>query len=216
MSVKRKIPYDNGHYFITFTCFNWLPLIDITSSYDLVYNWFDILKKQGHYITGYVIMPNHVHATIAFRKTVKGINTKVGDGKRFMGYEIVKRLKKQGQHDLLLQLENAVNSSDRGKGKLHEVWEDSFDWKECNGDKFIVQKLDYMHNNPFTGKWQLSVNAIEYAHSSAKFYICGEQGIYQVKNYRELADIDLNSLTRWRRGPRLCCKAHCGDPAGNF
>lgn len=88
-------------------------------------------------------MPNHVHATIAFRKTKKSINTIVGDGKRFMGYEIIKLLKK-GKQDVLLQLESAVNSSDKKKDKLHAVWEGSFDWKECNGDKFIVQKLDYM------------------------------------------------------------------------
>jgi REP element-mobilizing transposase RayT len=151
MPVKRKVPYDNGHFFITFTCFNWLPLIDITQGYDLVYNWFDYLKQQGHHITGYVIMPNHVHATIAFRKTVKGINTIVGDGKRFIVYEIVKRLKGQGKEDVLTQLKNAVNSSDKKKGKLHEVWEDSFEScpdnfgrKECNGNKFIIQKLDYM------------------------------------------------------------------------
>jgi REP element-mobilizing transposase RayT len=53
---------------------------------------FDVLKKNGHYITGYFIMPNHVHATIAFRKTKKSINKIVGDGKRFIGYEIIGRL----------------------------------------------------------------------------------------------------------------------------
>jgi hypothetical protein len=42
------------------------------------------------------------------------------------------------------ELENAVNSSDKKRGKLHEVWEDSFDWKECIGNAFIVQKLDYI------------------------------------------------------------------------
>ena len=82
MPIKRKIPYDNGHFFITFTCYNWLSLIGITNSYHLIYNWFDILKKQGHYITGYVIMLNHVHVTIAFSKTTKSINTIVSDGKR--------------------------------------------------------------------------------------------------------------------------------------
>ena len=195
MPVKRKIPYDSGHFFITFTCYNWLSLIEITNSYDLIYNWFDVLKKQGHYITGYVIMPNHVHATIAFRKTKKSINTIIGDGKRFIGYEIVKRLKAKGMQDVLLQLENAVNNSDKKKGKLHEVWEDSFDWKECNTAKFIMQKIDYMHNNPCTGKWQLAANSIEYIHSSAKFYLSGQQGIYPVLNFRELDDIDLNSFT---------------------
>ena len=193
MPIKRKIPYDSGHFFITFTCHNWLPLIDITNSYDLVYNWFNILKKHGHYITGYVIMPNHVHATIAFRKTKKSINKIIGDGKRFIGYEIINRLQHQDQKDILLQLQNAVNNSDKKKGKLHEVWEDSFDWKECNSSAFIVQKLEYMHSNPVAGKWELAVNAMEYPHSSAKFYICGQQGFYPVLNYRELDDINLNS-----------------------
>ena len=32
-------------------------------------------------------------------------------------------------------------------------------------------------------------------HSSAKFYICGEQGIYPVFNFRELDDMDVNSFT---------------------
>ena len=31
----------------------------------------------------------------------------------------------------------------------------------------------------------------EYVHSSAKYYKTGEQGIYLVKNYTELEDIDL-------------------------
>jgi hypothetical protein len=41
MPVKRKIPYSNGHFFITFTCYNWLPLIEQSNSYDLIYKWFD-------------------------------------------------------------------------------------------------------------------------------------------------------------------------------
>jgi len=137
-------------------------------------------------------MPNHVHATIAFRKTKKSINKIIRDGKRFIGYEIINRLQQPDKKDILLQLQNAVNSSDKKKGKLHEVWEDSFDWKECNSSGFIVQKLNYMHNNPFRGKWQLAVNAIDYPHSSAKFYICGQQGIYPVLNYPELNDMNLN------------------------
>src|SRR5437868_8196129 len=93
MPTQKEIPYNSGHFFITFTCFEWLPLIELTNSYDLIYNWFNYLKKQGHFITGYVIMPNHIHATIAFSKTNKSINKIVGDGKRFIAYDIIKRLK---------------------------------------------------------------------------------------------------------------------------
>ena len=195
MPVKKQIPFNCGHFFITFTCYKWLPLIHITNGYDLLYNWFNILKANGHFITGYVIMPNHVHATIAFRACKKNINTIIGDGKRFMSYEIVKRLTASGQTALLQQLQHGVNSSDKKRGKLHEVWEDSFDWKECRSYDFVNQKLDYMHNNPCNGKWNLAVNPYLYLHSSAKFYITGEQGIYPVTNFMELEDVDLSSST---------------------
>jgi len=67
------------------------------TAYDTMYTWFDNLKTQGHYIIGYVIMHNHAHTIIAFSNTGKSINTVVSDGKRFIAYELVKRLKRQNR-----------------------------------------------------------------------------------------------------------------------
>ncbi|MFI5129647.1 MAG: hypothetical protein ACHQFX_06640 [Chitinophagales bacterium] len=71
------------------------------------------------------------------------------------------------------------------KGQKHEVWIDSFDVKECRTEKFVLQKLNYIHNNPCAGKWKLADDPIHYPHSSASFYICGRQSVYVVKDYRE-------------------------------
>lgn len=191
MPVKRQITEPDGVYFITFTCYQWLPLIAQTNSYDLVYNWFDHLKSKGHYVTGYVIMPNHVHALIGFRNTGQSINTIVGNGKRFIAYEIINRLKQQKENKLLHQLHLSVEAKDLERNKKHEVWEDSFDWKECRTNKYMQQKLDYIHENPCKGKWNLSAAPVDYEHSSARFYITGEHAAYPVTNYCELADIDL-------------------------
>lgn len=191
MPVKRKIIELDGVYFITITCHQWLPLIEQTNGYDLIYNWFDHLKGKGHYINGYVIMPNHFHVVIAFRNTGQSINTIIGNGKRFIAYEIINRLKQQGETKLLHQLNLSVEAKDRERNKKHEVWENSFDWKECRTTKFMKQKLDYMYDNPCRGKWNLVTDVTEYKHSSAKFYLCGEQGVYPVMNYLELEDIDL-------------------------
>ncbi len=191
MAVKQSIPDHDGIYFITFTCYKWIPLIELTNSYDLVYNWFDYLKSKGHYITGYVIMPNHVHALIGLQNAGKSINKIVGDGKRFIAYEIVNRLQAQNEFALLDQLNAVVEPADKLRGKKHEVWEDSFDWKDCRSHFFMNQKLEYMHVNPCTSKWNLALNPAEYLHSSARFYICGEQGVYIVTNVNELDDVDL-------------------------
>ena len=191
MPVKKQMPFNFGIYSITYTCYNWLSLIDITNGYDLIYKSFDFLKELGHFINGYVIMPNHVHALMAFYNQNKNLNKLIGDGKRFIAYEIVNRLTASKNEKILFQLSNAVTFSDSQKGKLHEVWEDSFDWKFCDSWEMIEQKLEYIHNNPCKGKWQLAASPVEYIHSSAKFYQTGEQGIYPVTNYMELEDIDL-------------------------
>ncbi len=49
-----------------------------------------------------------------------------------------------------------------------------------------------MHMNPCTGKWMLAENPFEYEHSSARFYMSGEQGKYPVTNFGELDDINLS------------------------
>ena len=192
MSVRREITEYNGIYFITITNSRWLKLFAITNGYDLVYKWFDLLKRKGHFIVGYVIMPNHMHSLLAFRNTQgQSINSIVGNGKRFMSYEIVERLKEQNSQEILKQLSSFVNATDKRRGKLHEVFEPSFDWKECSSEKFIEQKLEYIHNNPCRGMWDLVKHPWDYVHSSAQFYFNGTQGVYEVISYSALEDVDL-------------------------
>ncbi|HEY6955802.1 MAG TPA: hypothetical protein VI385_11205 [Flavisolibacter sp.] len=193
MPVRTTINGSEDTLFITFTCFRWLPLIELTNGYDLVYKWFDYLKTKGHLVTGYVIMTNHLHSLIYFSKTDKPINKIVGDGKRFMAYEIVKRLKEQGRDDILNQLHNSVEPKDKERGKKHEVWEDSFDSKICRTEKFMNQKLAYMHANPCAGKWRLCESIIDYEHSSARYYISGRHAAYQVTDVEEILKIILDN-----------------------
>jgi hypothetical protein len=188
--VRKLIAEKDGVYFITFTCTNWIPLFKICSAYDAVYKWFDKLKEQGHYIIGYVTMSSHVHAIIAFSNTGKTINSIVSNGKRFISCELIKRLEKQSSDLILQELSGALNNTERKEGKLHKVFETSFDWKECRTEKFIQQKLDYMHWNPCKGNRLVELPEL-YEHSSAKFYITGEQGVYPITSFMELRDIDL-------------------------
>jgi REP element-mobilizing transposase RayT len=190
MSVHKPVT-DPGIYFVTFTCHEWLPLIGLTKGYDLVYNWFDVLAAKGHTVTGYVIMPNHLHMLLFFSGGRQSLNTLVGNGKRFMAYDIIKRLEQQNECSLQAQLQLAVQAMDKSRGKKHEVWKGSFDVKQCRTEKFTLQKLHYIHNNPCSGKWRLADSSIHYYHSSASFYISGKKGGYAVKDYREFMNYEL-------------------------
>ena len=74
MSVRREITEYSGIYFITVTCARWLHLFEIGNAYEAVYKWFDHLKAQGHYIVGYVIMPNHIHVLIGLKKHARSVD----------------------------------------------------------------------------------------------------------------------------------------------
>jgi len=127
---------------------------------------------------------------IDFSNTEKSINAIVLNGKRFIAYDLIKRLKEKSSNLVLDELNNALNNTERKEGKIHSEFETSFDWKECRTEKFIQQKLGYIHWNPFKGN-KLVEFPDQYNHSSAKFYTEGKQGIYPVTSIMELRDIDL-------------------------
>ena len=105
----RKIHDDKDQvYFCTATCYNWINLIQITNLFDNIYSWFEILTQKGCKILGYVLMPNHFHNLIYIPKETDNLNKLFSNGKRFMSYEIIKRLTEQGNFQLLKSLEKAV------------------------------------------------------------------------------------------------------------
>ncbi len=61
MTVRRKREENEVVYFCTFTFYKWLPLFQLTDFYNEIYKWFKILRQQKIEVTGYVIMPNHIH-----------------------------------------------------------------------------------------------------------------------------------------------------------
>ncbi len=190
--AKHKLITKPGAYFITFTCFKWLSLIGITECYDAIYKFFDILRGKGHDMIAYSIMPNHMHMIVYYSGGKRSLNLEIGSGKRFIAYEIISRLEKMGRHDILQLLSEGVKPKDRSRGKKHEVWIDSFDVKHCRTESFLLQKLNYTHNNPCRGKWMLAKTPAGYLHCSAAFYE-GDRSGYPVRHYREilaLLDID--------------------------
>ncbi len=187
MAIKLKHSDTYSTYFITFTCTQWLPLFEITNSYDLVYNWFAVLKeKYKAGIVAYVIMPNHLHAILHFHNENFDLNNIISNGKRFMAYEMINRLQVSGNNEVLDKLSSLLSEREKKKGQLHKVFKDSFDAKAIITQHFLLQKINYIHNNPVSGKWQLAKDFVEYEHSSASFY-----EIQLVRRFKPLHYLDL-------------------------
>ena len=148
--------------------------------YDEIYKWFNILVDKGNEIEAFVVMPNHLHLLI-FVNENENINKLLANGKRFLAYEIVKRLELQKQHEILAQLQLAVTAKEKERQKKHRLFEVSPGIKPWYTEKFLFQKLNYpprrtsIHNNPIMPEWKLASHPEEYFHSSACFYILNNQ-----------------------------------------
>ena len=171
MAIRKQHHITDSTWFITFTCYNWIPLFEITQSYDLVYKWLKLADVKYQIKTlAFVIMPNHVHLLLYLTDDKVNLNKIISNAKRFMAYEIIDRLNVQENHALLNTLALACTEKERAKGQLHKAFEPSFDAKSVFTLEFLHQKLDYLHHNPVSGKWNLGNEFTDYLHSSAAFY----------------------------------------------
>jgi hypothetical protein len=74
----------------------------------------------------------------------------------------------------LAVLKDGLTERERNKKQLHKVFKDSFDGKPIFSERFLLQKLNYIHYNPVSGKWKLAKDFVSYEDSSVSFY---ENGI---------------------------------------
>jgi len=156
------------------------------NGYDIVYKWFDLLRhKKLAETVAYVIMPNHLHTILYFKTKHFNLNKVISNGKRWMAYEIINRLVLQNKNSILNILSNGVSEPEKKKGQLHKVFESSFDAKPIFSEKFLIQKLNYIHHNPVSGKWKLANSFVDYEHSSASFYEMSEVKFFKPFHYMD-------------------------------
>ena len=108
-----------------------------------------------------------------------------------MAYEILKRLKKGERHEILRKLASDLSASSKARGQKHKVFRPSSDIKEITSQKFIDQKIGYIHANPISGKWRLAESMEVYPHSSAVFYSLGKEHRAPLVHVNELMSREL-------------------------
>ena len=190
MSIRTLHQITDNTWFVTFTNHDWIPLFQITDSYHLVYKWLKLINEKYEIKTlAFVIMPNHTHFLFHLNRDNINLNKVIGNGKRFMAYDIIKKLEETSNSELLSHLASAVTDKEKAKGQRHKVFEPSFDAKPIYTFKFLYQKLDYIHHNPVSGKWNLCNEFTDYPHSSAAWYELGTPHPHiEVTDFREYWD----------------------------
>ncbi len=178
MAVRKKTFSSNELCFITFTILGWKKIFTEDKYANLVYKWFDYMKeKYENKIFAYAIMPNHIHLIILFGAKSPKPPVLIQNAKRFMAYGIVDLLEEDNRAELLNYFKNCANIK---KGAKHKVFEDRYDSKIIQTEKFFMEKIKYIHNNPCSKKWMLAESPELYKYSSASNYFL-EKGVYDVE-----------------------------------
>jgi putative transposase len=151
-------------YFWTATIHKWLHLLNTAKNKELIINYLKKLSdKKLIKVYAFVFMPNHIHI-IWQQNELNGKETPKGSLLKYTSHTFLKELKESVKSTLYKV--NAAN-------KKHEIWQRDSLGIEIYNRVVAKQKLDYIHFNPVSGKWQLAKDGISYYYSSAKFYETG-------------------------------------------
>ena len=123
-------------YFLTFTVKNWYYLFDRNNRFSILSNTLKFFQENKDLkIYGYVFMLNHIHLIIQSSNVINFVR----DFKRWTSRELKNDLIKYEPEVLKLFLDKENN---------YNFWQDTNKPEIIENEKFFIQKLNYIFNNP--------------------------------------------------------------------
>ena len=167
----------HGAYFVTSTIVEWLPVFTSAAYCDILIDSFKYCREnKGLLIHGWVIMENHFHAVVFAPELTRTI----ADLKKFTAKRILEQLTTDKREWLVKEL--AHFRAYHKTGSEHQVWQEGFHPQKILDDAMMLQKLDYMHNNPVARG--LVASPEHWRYSSAHEWLPGSQLVLKCDPWR--------------------------------
>jgi len=196
--LKLRINLPAHLHFVTTNIHNRIPLFLAERCCQVLLSNIDFYRgKHGFKLIGYVIMPEHVHRLLGntehltISKTMQLIKyhtakdilavlaqrpnwdqlgrvisrERIEQARRTVGKAWMTDLRTPRSE--MFQIENHPSEK-----ATHEIWQESFYDLSVYSEKKLVEKLDYIHNNPV--RWDLADSPDQYKFSSFRNYFGGE------------------------------------------
>jgi len=158
MSRFQRLYYGNAVYHVVFRGNNRQNILKSkTDKCDLLKSIQKFQERKGFKVYGFVLMDNHAHMVIE----VDEINN-------------ISKI----MHAILLSFSVKYR---RKYPYVGHVWQGRFKSKPIMEEKYILECLDYIHNNPVRA--EMIENPNDYIYSSARFY----QGLSNKEVYQWVA-----------------------------
>ena len=185
MSSSYKFYNPDGLYFVTFTTVEWIDVFTRKSYKDILVESLEYCQnKKGLKIHGWIIMTNHLHLIIS-RQGKYELSDIIRDFKKYTSGKILKLIQKEyeSRKEWMLQIFRTAGKRN-SNNKNYQFWKQDNHPEELITNKFMDQKLDYLHENAVNeGIVDLAEN---YLYSSARDYLparkagAGEKGLLRI------------------------------------
>lgn len=144
MSRTRYKIYETDYpYFITASIVEGYPVFSNRLAAKIILEALSFLQDQRNTILyAYVIMENHIHLIAQSEKLAKHLRA----FKSWTARSIIDQFAQNG-HSLFLQKFRRANKPSHTDSD-HQIWQEGFHPKQIIGDSMMIQKIEYIHNNP--------------------------------------------------------------------
>ncbi len=170
-------------YFVTTKAVDYARLFQRDIVKRLLVDMLDSLRAQKRFkLYCFIVMPNHTHLIAQFSAD-DPLADVMRDLKRDSADRLIRQFKAEGSQKALDRLAAKV---ERPEKQHYKVWEDGYNAKDIVTEAFLLQKMEYIHNNPCQPHWNLSAAPSEYIWSSARLYLMDEPCIIPIDDVRKL------------------------------
>ncbi len=165
-------------YFWTATINSWQRLLETDDYKNIIISSLEYLNERELIdVFSFVIMPNHIHLIWRINN-LNGKETPQGSFMKFTAHEFRKKL-------LLENPQSLTKYAVIARNKNHEFWQRDPLVVPLYSPEVILQKMEYIHNNPLGKHWELALEPSKYKYSSAKFYETGVSDFTFLKDIRD-------------------------------
>jgi len=158
MRSRYRVHEPHAAYFVTATVVEWLPVFTTKARCDILIQSLENCRQhKGLKIYAWVILDNHFHAILA----APDLPRVLADFKRHTAQRLLEQLEQEHGEWLLNQFQYFC-AAHKSESK-HQVWQEGSHPQEITSDEMMVQKQEYIDNNPVrrglvaaTGHWRYS------------------------------------------------------------
>ena len=168
MPTGYQIKDQEQVHFLTLQVVNWVDIFTRSSYRDIIIDSLrHCQKNKGLHIFAYVIMSNHVHMLV--QSNIGKLSDTIRDFKSYTSKQILQQVElgTESRRKWMLQIfREAANK--HARNSKYQFWTHENHAEFIYSDKFVRQKLNYIHNNPV--KAEIVSNPQDYKYSSASNY----------------------------------------------